>query len=115
MIGDTEQKKLLQATLTTTNTESQITNPGATYKTTITSITACLQDGATTKRHISGYLYGSAAGNQFLSFDLDPSDSVNEVLTGLDYVLSVSEIMCFKQDAGADVNITIQGISEVIA
>lgn len=114
-IGDVEQLKLLQTTLTTTNTASQVTNSGATYKTTITSITLSLRNGSTTARRVLGYIFGSAAANEFLSLDVDPSGPRTVVLNQLDFVLSDSEIMCFKQDTGNDVNILIMGIKEQIS
>lgn len=114
-IGDTSQIKLLHKSLTTSATDSQYTNIGANTKTTITSITAKLQNGATAKRAVTIYLYGTAVGDETIGFDLDPNGIKNQVLTQLDYVLSNTDTVSCKVDAGADVNITIMGLTEVVS
>ena len=109
-IGDVTQKKLLQKTLTTVLTESAITNI-ATEKTTITGITV-FNSGAT-KRTVKIYACGTGAANEIFRIPLYSGDS--RILTGLDYVLSGTESFYCSQDVGSDVNVTITGITEVIA
>ncbi len=113
-IGDVTQKKLLQKALTTTPANSQITGAAGKVNT-ITSISLKLQNGATTKRTVTCYIYGTAATNELFTLEIDPYGVKSEILSGLDYVLAAGETMCFKQDAGTDVNIAVMGIEEVIS
>jgi len=110
MVGDVTQKKLLQKTLTAVLTDSAITNT-TTEKTTITGITVF--NASAIKRTVKIYAYGTGTANELFRIPLYSGDS--RILTGLDYVLSGTESFYCSQDVGSDVNVTITGITEVIA
>lgn len=114
-IGDVSQKKFLHKALDTTPTNSQITNSATNKVTTITSITAKLQNSGVTKRTVTVYIYGTTASDELFSFDLDPTGIKGQIFNQLDYVLSGTETMSFKIDAGADVNINVMGTEEVVS
>lgn len=111
-IGDVSQVKLYEGALSTTATNQYYTNISSNYKTTVTSITI-LNTNTTTTRYVSVYIYGSNASNQIMYIPV-PANGC-QILTQLDYVLSNTDSIYFKQDTGTDANIAVMGITEQIA
>ena len=106
------QTRLIQATLTTTNTATYFSNAGANYITTITSITL-INTNSTTTRTVTAYIAGTASGNILFTIQIYPNGT--QIITGLDYILANTDSIYFKQDTGADVNIAVMGVVEELS
>lgn len=107
----------LQKALTTTATDSQITNAGASYETKVTSIFLTFAEGATTKRNICMYKNGTAASNKIGCFDIDPTGNNAPkciVLSDPRITLTGTQTLLFKQDTGTDINIYVNAVQETI-
>ena len=108
-IGDCTQLKLIQKALSATASDSAYANAGATYTTTVTSIT--VYNSAAVTRTVSVYLYGVAAGNKVMNIELIAG--ATEIITNLDYVLTAALAISLAQDTGTDVICAVMGLQEV--
>ena len=115
MIGDITLIELQKA-LTTTNTDSAITNVSTTYQT-VVSYLAFTASSGTTKRTVTIYKNGSAAANALMVFDIDPTGNAGAKTIVLDnqaIVLTGTQSLYFKQDTGTDINVYASGTKEQI-
>lgn len=106
-----------QKTLTTTNTDSSLANPSASYESQITSITIHLQGASTasTSRLVTFYKNGTATANELFSVKCDPNGIYTHIITDLRIKLTGTQTIYAKQDVGADVNILIATLKEQVA
>lgn len=111
--GDLTPKEWLQKTLD--NTAANSTIAGAeNVRRYITAIGVKLQGGAATKRTVTVFKNGTAAGNEVWTFELDPAGVKADLITQLPWFLDIGQSIYFKQDVGADVNIIVTGTEEAL-
>lgn len=113
-VGDITDVEL-QATLTTTNTDTSLLNSSSSYVTIIDSICLTIKSGGTTNRTVTIYKNGSAAANEILNIDLNAVSSKSLIFTDTRIKLTGTQSLYFKQDSGTDVNILVTGTKEQIA
>lgn len=112
-IGDRTPTELIAPTALSTAATARFTNAAA-NRTQMTGIWLC-NTGAT-KRTVTLYKNGTAAGNQIAnSITLDPNSSTLIDLSGKALVFTGTQTLAANQDIGADVNIAAYGIIEQIA
>lgn len=107
----------LQKSLDTTPANSQISNPSTSYQTVVSYLTFTASSG-TTKRTVSVYKNGTAAGNLMMVIDVDPTGNTAPKTITIDsqaIVLTGTQTLSFKQDTGTDINVYASGTKEQIA
>lgn len=109
-------KTLVSKALTTVASATSYTNVSSSYRTIVTSVILTGQSGTTTSRKVTIYKGGTASGNERINIDIDPSGAVYPKTVTIDtpIVLTGTEAIYVKQDAGADVNIEVSGTEENI-
>lgn len=100
--------------LTSTNTDSYLANPSASYETQITSICVTLQTGGATARTVTFYKNGTNAANEIFSVVCDPAGEYSHVITDPRIVLTGTQTLYIKQNTGTDCNVLISAIKEEI-
>lgn len=116
-IGDRVPKTLLSTALTTTAASQSYANAGASYRTQVSQIVITGQNAGTTKRLVTIYKGGTAAANERFNIDIDPTgtDGSRTVVIETPFVLTGTETIYAKVDAGTDVNIEVTGVEEQLA
>lgn len=104
----------LQSTLTTTNTDTALTNLGDSYVTYINSISLTLQNGSSTNRTVTIYKNGSNSANEILNIDLNANNCKSILITDLRIKLTGTQSIYFKQDSGNDVELLLTCTREQI-
>ncbi len=110
-------KTLMSKSLTATATDSSYANQSASYRTVVSSIIITGQVAATTKRKVTIYKGGTAAANERINVDIDPTGATGSKTVTIDnpFILTGTETIYAKQDTGTDCNIEISGTEEQIA
>lgn len=116
-IGTRTATKLVRKNLTATATDTSFSNAGASYRTEVTKIVLTGQSGNTTLRNVTIYIGGTTGANELINVDIDPSgnNSDKSIIIEFAEVLTGTETIYAKQDAGTDINISICGIVQQIA
>jgi hypothetical protein len=116
-VGDVIEKTLISKSLSATASDSSYANTSSSYRTVVTSIIITGQVAASTKREITIYKGGTAAANERINVDIDPTgnDGSKTVTIDTPFVLTGTETIYAKQDTGTDVNIEVSGTYEQIA
>lgn len=109
-IGDRIPTELTAPIVLSTTATAVFTNGGASYRTQATQIFLC-NTGAS-QRIVTLYKNGTAASNQIANSITLPANTSTIIDTKL--VLTGTQIIAAKQDAGTDVNIAIYGVVEQI-
>jgi hypothetical protein len=109
-------KTLISKALTTVASATSYTNQSSGYRTIVTSVILTGQSGTTTSRKVTLYKNGTSAGNERINIDIDPTGIVYPKTVTIDtpIVLTTTDAIYAKQDAGSDVNIEISGTEEDI-
>jgi len=110
-IGDRIPTELIQPTVLTTTATTVYTNTGVSYRTQATKLYLC-NTGAS-QRVITVFKNGLTVGNQILNSVTLPANT--STILDVSLVLTGSQTIGAKQDAGTDVNIALYGIVEQIA
>lgn len=108
----------IQKALSTTATDTQITNTSSSYQTIVKNLTFTFQDGASTARVINVYKNGTGTSNKILTLDLDPNGNFGAksiIISDPSFYLTGIESLSVKQSLGADINCYISAISEQIS
>lgn len=116
-VYDVAETELISEALSTTATSHSFANASSSYRTTVTSIVITGQNAGTTKRLVTIYKGGTAVANERFNIDIDPTgnDGSRTVVIEVPFVLTGTQTIYAKQDAGTDINIEVSGIVEQIA
>ena len=116
-IGDVTEKTLISTQLSSTAASHSYANTSASYRTVVSQIVITGQNAGTTKRLVTIYKGGTAVANERFNIDIDPTanDGSRTVVIETPFVLTGTETIYAKVDAGTDVNIEISGTEEQIA
>lgn len=109
-------KTFISKQLTATASDSTYANPSVSYRTIVTSIIITGQVAATTKRKVTIYKGGTAAANERINVDIDPTGNNGSKTVTIDtpIVLTGTEAIYVKQDTGTDCNVEICGTEELL-
>lgn len=116
-VGDRTPLTLISKQLTVTAGDSTYANPSSSYRTEVTSIVITGQSAGTTERLVTIYKGGSAAANERLNIDIDPTGVNNPrtVTIQAPFTLVNTEAIFIKQDVGADINVEVSSVQEQLS
>jgi hypothetical protein len=109
-------KTLISKALTTVASATSYTNVSSSYRTIVTSVILTGQSAGTVTRKVTLYKGGTSAGDERINIDIDPTGVVYPKTVTIDtpMVLTSTQAIYVKQDAGADINIEVSGTEEDI-
>ncbi|PKM75014.1 MAG: hypothetical protein CVU92_03515 [Firmicutes bacterium HGW-Firmicutes-17] len=109
-IGDVIPKKIFQGAISATATAKYTVPTG--YRTQVVEIWADNQN-TTTSRKLAIFAHGLASTNQ-LAHNIEIAADQSKIISDNKIILATGETLGFKQDAGADVNVTVYGYEEQV-
>lgn len=113
-IGDVTNKQLISQSLNTTANSCSYSNPATTCTSVLTNIIVSSISTGTVSRLVTIYKDGTASANERMNINIDPTGILYPKLAVIDtnIVLTGTQSIYAKVDAGTDINLEISGIQE---